>query len=115
MNGARHVYRLGMHSPVPRSVVDVAAIPVIDDPLPVPPGSRPRFQRPGCGPWQRKAMAMRVGQSIVVTAEQADSFRGACRRLGIQVARCRLDSGLVQVQVISKPSRADDAHMEPST
>ncbi len=99
----RHVYRLGDRSPVPRRVPDVDAIPIVDDPLPQRMCEHPRFIAPGTGPWQRKARAMKVGQSIVVTPEQADSFRGACRRLGIGTQRCTLDAKRVQVQITSKP------------
>lgn len=80
----------------------IAAIPVIDMPLPIY-AYRPRFEPPGNGPWQRKAMAMKPGQSIVVTQAQADAFRGACRRLGIEVRRCTIGRDRVQVQIVSKP------------
>ena len=88
----------------PRAVqaAAIAAIPVFDLPLD-PPCARRRFEPAGRGPWQRKAMSMRVGQAIELTPEQADSFRGACRRLGIQVRRTLVAPGRVQVQVIARP------------
>lgn len=100
----RRIFRLGDRSPMPRRVADVDAIPIIDAPLPDKLCEHPRFLAPGTGPWQRKARAMNVGQSIVVTPEQADSFRGACRRLGIQVRCATLPDGKRQVQIVSKPA-----------
>lgn len=97
------VHRMAGREPPRRAVVDVASIPVIDDPLPQAVRVTPSaFIPAGRGPWQIKAKAMRPGQSLVLTAPQAEVFRGACRGLGIKTKCARLADGRTQVQVVSQ-------------
>lgn len=52
----------------------------------------------GSGPWQRKALELRDRESLVLSPREADSFRGACRRLGIKTTT-RTEAGMTQVWV----------------
>jgi hypothetical protein len=75
--------------------------------IPVEPPSKPppiclespTFIPKGCGPWQRKAKAMLDGESLVLSLADGDSFRGACRRLGIKTMTRRKDEHHVQVWI----------------
>lgn len=95
MKAAGGVFRL--HDRAARSLEQIVdALPVIDSPPPPPRDGR--FQ-PGTGPWQRKALSMKPGQSIVVSPEQASTFARACRGLGIATKRTTIAPGRVQVQI----------------
>lgn len=95
------VHRMAGREPPRRVVVDVASIPVIDDPLPEVVRITPSaFIPAGRGPWQVKAKTMRPGQSLVLSLAQAEVFRGACRRLGIKTKCARLADGRTQVQIV---------------
>ena len=95
------VFRLADRSPTRRSIQNVDDIPVVDTPL--PPRQmleHPQFLASGTGPWQRKARSMRPGQSLILTHNQASTFRCCCRRLGLKTASRKIDSEKTQVQIL---------------
>ena len=103
MKAAASVFHLADRSPRRRRVAsNIEDIPVLDVPLPEVEREVGAFIGRGQGPWQRKATAMRVGQSVIVAARQAHCFKSACTRMGYRVKWRSLDDGRVQVQIVSK-------------
>lgn len=92
------VHRMAGREPPRQAPADVDAMPVTTAPLP-PRKLSGAFIARGQGPWQRKAMSMQTGQSLIVNHAQADAFRSACRRLGIKTSHARLDAERTQVQI----------------
>lgn len=95
------VHRMAGREPPRRSPPDLSRVEITDEPLP-PPKKCGTFLGRGAGPWQRLAQSLKVGQSVKVTAREAESFRTACKRLQIRTASRKLDDGRVQVQIVSK-------------
>lgn len=103
MKAVASVFHFADRSPLRRrTVLNVESIPVIDAPLPPVDRDLSAFIGKGQGPWQRKAKAMREGQSLILEARQAHCFKSACTRLRYRVGWRTLEDGRVQVQIVSK-------------